>query len=403
MSGLELQNMQKAIRDEGLEGWLFCNFHHRDKLSDEILRIDPQATNSRRWVYGVPAHGEPLGIVHVIEPDILRDLPGSRVSYLSGEDFFTALAPFAGKRWGVHSSESLCSISYLDRGTASTLEKAGLTLTSAAALIQRFKGLLDEKSIESHERAVSGLYQIVEIAWERVKRSYAEKESLHEGDIRRLMLEEMKKRGLITDHPPIVAGGVNSGNPHYDFSGAGAVFNTGDVIQFDLWAQEAAAGSVYGDISWVGVYAPQGPAPVEKAFGDLIRAREGVLDFITNELQAGRRLTGARTDQKTREFLIEKGYGEAIKHRTGHGIDTECHGSGVNIDSVEFPDSRFLLEGSCFSLEPGIYFSDYGLRTEIDVYIRQGKPVVSGGAAPRQFTLLTCEAFPKLQLLGKQP
>ncbi|MDR2363421.1 MAG: aminopeptidase P family protein [Spirochaetaceae bacterium] len=390
MKDAELKIMQEAIRDEGLDGWLFGNFHHRDKLSDGILRLDPEAANSRRWVYGVPARGEPRGIVHVIEPDILKGLPGSRVPYISGEDFFTALAPFGGKRWGVHSSETLCAVSYLDRGTAAILEKAGLTLVSAAGLIQRFKGLLDEGGIESHERAVAGLYRIVEIAWERVKKSYAEKSPLREGDIRRLMMEEMETRGLVPDHPPIVAGGVNSGNPHYDFSGGGAVFKAGDVIQFDLWAKEAAEGSVYGDISWVGVYASQAPAPVEKAFGDLIRAREGVLDFITGELQAGRGLTGAAADQKVRELLIGGGYGSALKHRTGHGIDTECHGSGVNIDSVEFPDSRLLLEGSCFSLEPGIYFSGFGLRTEIDVYIRRGKPVVSGGEHSRQFTLLTC-------------
>jgi Xaa-Pro aminopeptidase len=204
------------------------------------------------------------------------------------------------------------------------------------------------------------------------------------------MLEEMEKQGLIPDHPPIVAGGVNSGNPHYDFSGEGAVFEEGDVIQFDLWAKEAAEGSVYGDISWAGVYAPRVPAMVEKAFEDLVQAREGVLSFIGSELQAGKKLTGAEADQKTREILIERGYQDAIKHRTGHGIDTECHGSGVNIDSVEFPDPRFLLEGSCFSLEPGIYFSEFGLRTEIDVYIRQGGPVVSGGKNRRQFTLLTC-------------
>jgi Xaa-Pro aminopeptidase len=390
MKAAELQNMQEAIRNEGLDGWLFCNFHHRDNLSDEILRLDPHATNSRRWVYGVPAQGEPLGIVHVIEQDILKELPGSRVSYISREDFLCALSPLAGKRWGVHSSETLCPVSYLDRGTAETLEQAGLTLVSAAGLIQRFKGLLDERGIESHERAVAGLYRIVETAWDRVKKSYASKKSLCEGDIRRLMMDEMEKQGLIPDHPPIVAGGVNSGNPHYDFSGDGAVFKTGDVIQFDLWAKEAATGSVYGDISWVGVYALQAPASVEKAFGDLIHAREGVLSFINGEFQAGKRLTGTMTDQKTRELLIERGYGTAIKHRTGHGIDTECHGSGVNIDSVEFPDSRFLLEGSCFSLEPGIYFPEFGLRTEIDVYIHHGNPVVSGRENRRQFTLLTC-------------
>jgi Xaa-Pro aminopeptidase len=385
-----LGDIQEAIRGEGLDGWLFCNFHHRDILSDEILNLDPRATNSRRWVYGVPARGEPLGIVHVIEPDILKSLPGPRVSYLRGEEFFAALAPFAGKRWGVHSSETLCQVSYLDRGTAGVLEKAGLTLVSAAGLIQRFKGLLNERNIESHERAVRGLHRIVEIAWERVKKSYAEKSPLREGDIRRLMIKEMESRGLVPDHPPIVAGGVNSGNPHYDFSGDGAVFKDGEVIQFDLWAKEAAEGSIYGDISWVGVYGPVAPAPVEKAFGDLVRAREGVLDFLNRELSAGKALTGAMTDQKAREFLIAGGYEGAIKHRTGHGIDTECHGSGVNIDSVEFPDSRFLLEGSCFSLEPGIYFSGFGLRTEIDVYIRGGKSVVSGRDASRQFTLLTC-------------
>jgi Xaa-Pro aminopeptidase len=161
------------------------------------------------------------------------------------------------------------------------------------------------------------------------------------------------------------------------------------VIQFDLWAKEQAPGAIYGDISWVGVFAPSASARVEEAFSDLLDAREGAYHFIEAELEAGRRPSGAMVDQKTREILIDRGYGEALKHRTGHGIDTECHGSGVNIDSVEFPDSRLLLDGACFSLEPGIYFSDFGLRTEIDVYIQEGKPVISQGDR-RQFSLLTC-------------
>ena len=119
-------------------------------------------------------------------------------------------------------------------------------------------------------------------------------------------------------------------------------------------------------------------------------AREGAIRFIADELAAGRRPAGAAVDQKTRDILIGLGYGAALRHRKGHGIDTECNGSGVNMDSVEFPDSRLLLEGSCFSLEPGIYFDDFGLRTEIDVYIRDGKPVVSGGKHRRQFSLLVC-------------
>jgi Xaa-Pro aminopeptidase len=388
----ELSKIQEAIRNEGLDGWLFCNFHHRDKLSDELLHINPHAVNSRLWFYAVPAEGEPLKLVHAIEEGALDKLPGERRRYISREELKSALKPLAKKRWGVHSSPALTAISYLDAGTAAVFEEAGLILVSAAALIQRFKGLLDGEAIVSHEKAAKHLYEIVETAWERVKTAYFRKEPLREGDLRSLIQEEMTKRNLITDHPPIVAAGVNSGDPHYDFSGSGAPIKEGDLIQFDLWAKDAGEGAVYGDISWVGVFGEAAPPRVAKAFEDLISAREGVYRFIERELREGRRPSGAMADQEARNILLGLGYASAIRHRTGHGIDTECHGSGVNIDSVEFPDSRLLLDGSCFSLEPGIYFTDFGLRTEIDVYILRGKPVVSG--KDRQFHLLTCRGSP---------
>jgi Xaa-Pro aminopeptidase len=389
MSFEELDGIQEAVRGEGLDGWLFCNFRHRDKLSDELLHINPQSTNSRLWIYAVPAEGEPLKLVHAIEERALDALPGSRRSYISREELIAALKPLEKKRWGVHSSPVLTAISYLDAGTAAVLEGAGLVLVSAAALIQRFKGLLDADAIRSHEKAAVHLYEIVETAWKRVKNAYFRREPLREGDLRSLILEEMEKRNLITDHPPIVAAGANAGDPHYDFSGSGAAIKEGDVIQFDLWAKDTGEGAVYADISWVGVFAAAPAPPVERAFTDLISVREGVYGFIERELREGRRPSGAMADKEARRILLELGYGSAIRHRTGHGIDTECHGSGANIDSTEFPDSRLLLDGSCFSLEPGIYFSDFGLRTEIDVYILRGKPVVSG--KDRQFRLLTCQ------------
>jgi Xaa-Pro aminopeptidase len=383
-----LQSIQKAIRAEGLDGWLFCNFHHRDVLADEILAIPSGLTNSRFWLYAIPQEGEPLKIVHTIEETILDTLPGAKTRYMSREDFMASLRPLAHKRWGVHSAETLPAISYLDAGTGANLERAGLILVSAGGLIQRFKGVLDAKGMETHEKAASDLYDIVAIAWERVKKAYRDQEVLHEGDIRGLLLEEFQRRNLITDHPPIVGAGVHSGNPHYDFSGSGAPLKAGDVLQFDLWAKKQGAKTIYADISWVGVFGAAPPAQVEKAFTDLVRVREETYRFIETELQGGRALSGAMVDAKARECLIGLGYEAGIKHRTGHSIDTECHGSGVNMDAVEFPDSRVILEGSCFSLEPGIYFSDFGLRTEIDVYILQGIPVVSG--KERQFALLTC-------------
>jgi Xaa-Pro aminopeptidase len=324
-----------------------------------------------------------------VEADILEGLPGTARSYTGREELTAALKTLGGKRWGVHASDTLPAISYLDAGTAGLLEQAGLILVSAASLVQRFKGVLDGEGIASHERAAGALYELVDLAWKRVAEARRDK-TLREGEIRTLLLDEMAKRKLRTDHPPLVAAGANTANPHYDFSGDGAPIREGDVIQLDLWAKEEAEASIYGDISWIGVFASSPPPTVEKAFDALIAAREGAWRFIETELSAGRRISGAAVDRKTREILCGLGYREALKHRTGHGIDTECHGSGVNMDSVEFPDERLLLEGTCFSLEPGIYFSDFGLRTEIDVYISGARPVISGGKHPRQFRILTC-------------
>ncbi|MDR2661695.1 MAG: aminopeptidase P family protein [Treponema sp.] len=389
-----IAKIQKAIREEDLDGWLFCNFRHRDRLSDELLERPPELTNSRFWFYAVPAAGTPYGLVHAIEADHLEGLPGTVHSYISREDLIRRLAPLRGKRWGVHVSENLCAVSFLDAGTYAVLSKAGLLLVSAEALVQRFKGLLDKEGIASHERAAAGLYEIVGKVWDFVSVSYGSGKTIYEGDLRQLMEDEFVLRGLVRDHSPLAAAGVHSSNPHYDFSGSGSALQEGDVVQLDLWAREKSPAAVYADISWVGFYGKPGAAgEEEKIFADLAEGRETAIAFIETALAAGKPLTGAEVDAYTRNFLINRGYGEALKHRTGHGIDTEVHGSGVNMDSVEFADPRFLLEGSCFSLEPGIYLSAYGFRTEVDCYISGGALRVSGPAAEkqgRQFKLLFC-------------
>jgi Xaa-Pro aminopeptidase len=383
-----LLRIREAIRGESLDGWLFWNFHHRDRLSDELLGLSPETTNSRPWLYAVPAQGEPLRIVHAIEVGALDELIGEKVSYSGREEFLTALAPLVGKRWGAHISKLLPIVSYMDEGTAATLRTAGLELQSAAALIQRLKGLLDDVGIASHESAAEGLYAIVRKVWTDVDAAYRDGTPIGEGAVRRAILDGMAERGLVTDHPPIVAAGAHAGDPHYDFAGDGDIFHSGDVIQLDLWAKHSQSDSIYADISWVGVFGESVEAEISAAFSAVVQARDLAVAFIDGELAAGRRPSGASVDEKVRASLIAAGYGNAIRHRTGHGIDTECHGSGANLDSAEFPDERLLLEGSCFSVEPGLYFDSFGVRTEIDAYIRSGRAVVSGGEIQRE--LLFC-------------
>ncbi|MDR0313771.1 MAG: M24 family metallopeptidase [Treponema sp.] len=386
----ELEALQKAIQKEGLDGWFFCNFRHRDKISDEILRISPESSNSRYWFYAVPVNGEPLKIIHSVEPNALDLLPGTKTYYVSREDLLASLKPLTGKAWGVHYSEELAAISYLDAGIAAVLKGAGLKLVSAAALIQRFCGLLDKNGMALHEKAAIHLYEIVKITWDVIQKAYKDQKPIFEADVRNLMIQEMEKRQLVSDSNLIAAAGKNTGNPHFNFTDSGAQIMKGDVIQLDLWTKEKCKEAIFADISWVGVFDEKVPEEAEKLFAALVSAREGAVSYIESERSAGRGLTGASVDRKAREIISSLGYKDGLKHRTGHGIDREIHGSGVNIDSIEFPDSRLLLEGSCFSLEPGLYFPDYGMRTEIDVYIRDGKPVISGHPFERQFRLLSC-------------
>ena len=359
----------------------------------------------------MPASGEPAALVHAIEADHLEGLPGTRQTYVGRDDLRALLAPLGGKRWAVHMSETISAVSFLDAGMYTVLSGVGLMLVSAENLVQRFAGLLDREGIASHERAARALYGIVEKTWDFVRSSYAGGTTIYEGDLRQVMEDEMARLNLVRDHPPLAAAGINSANPHYDFNGQGSVIREGDIIQLDLWAKEqwqhGMQPAVYADISWAGVYGKRAGPEAETIFADLVEVRENTLTFIEDALVSaqnrvsrenqavGRVVTGAEVDAYCRSLLCAKGYAGAIKHRTGHGIDTEVHGSGVNIDSVEFPDHRFLLEGSCFSLEPGIYLSGYGFRTEVDVYIAEGRPRISGPMNSaekqgRQFSLLCC-------------
>jgi Xaa-Pro aminopeptidase len=372
----DIFRFQKAIREERLDGWLFVNFAHRDRLTDSLLGLAPDAVSTRRWFYFVPATGEPVKIVHAIEPSILDALPGSKSAFYAHEELTRILSTFAGKRVAILSDATIQVLSTFDAASAELVRNLGIETVSAAGLVQRVRGILDREGIASHEKAAKSLYAIVRKSWEFVESAFARGEALFEAIIRDYMLSLLASEGLITDHPPIVAVGANSGNPHYSVTGSGNRVRTDEILQFDIWAK--SPGGIYADISWVGFTGSDIPKRTRERFSLLCDARDRAVAAIEETLNKGISPTGADIDRIVRARLLESFPPAAIRHRTGHGIDEECHGAGVNLDSVEFPDTRRILEGSCFSVEPGIYFNDEGYRTEIDVYISNGKPVISG-------------------------
>jgi len=386
----DLSAIQKAIHLEKVGGWLFSSFQHRDPLSESILELDRSSKNTRPWFYIVYPEGAPAKIVHTIERNILDALPGETFLYDSRDlliQLFRRVVLPKTQRLACQFSPTLRVISFLDHGTALLLEECGFTLVSAATLLQRFRGTLTEEMVQSHQRASTQLYEIVKGTWNLICQQLSGGHPLYEGEVQQHILKELENRKLYTHSPPIVACGAHSGNPHYSPQGKGSLLELKQVIQLDLWAKEEGDFGTYADISWVGFTGTTPPPSLEDGFAILTEARDRTIYFIQQKLENKESVSGKEVDAFCRNFLKEAGYGQALKHRTGHGIDRELHGFGVNLDSVEFPDDRFLLEGSCFSIEPGLYFADYGMRTEVNAYVWKGQLHLSGPY--RQTTLLT--------------
>ena len=383
----DLKELQRAITRENLEGWLFFNFQHRDRFSDHFLGIPDDRMNSRSWFYLVPARGEPVAVCHSIEPDTLAGLPGQKNLYSGREELAALLGPLAC-RCGAAYSLDITALSYLDHGTALFLESLGFRLVPSEGLIQRAVGLLSPAQMDTHEEAAGHLYRIVRECWERIRTAFREGQPLTERQVQEWILEDFRVHGLVTEHRPVVAAGPNSGNPHYEPGENSRVLAPGDPVQFDLWAKLPGPDAVFADISWMGCLAEKPDPALEKRFALICRARDGAVDFIRSRLAAGNPPAGREVDAAVREILISAGEAERIWHRTGHGIDRAVHGWGVNLDSVEFPDHRPLLEGACFSIEPGLYDSRFGCRTEINGCIRGGELHISGGPIQHHLLLL---------------
>lgn len=383
-----------------ISGWIFTNFHHRDNLTDFLLQLDSNIVSTRRWLYIVRKQDEPVKILHKIETNALDSLPGKSLFYSSQEELLEILRSLGeNKTFAILKDKNIPVISTVDSGFVELLHDVNINTVSAANLIQLTKGILSEHQIKTQEKAATVLYNIIFNAWKIVKHHFNNDLPLYEKDILDFILEEFEKNNLITDHPPIVAFGNHSGNPHYEVSDSNnALCKKGDVIQLDIWAKlKNDNNSIYADISWVGIYDKKVPEKVEKCFECLCKARDLVIPYVNENIHNPALLTGSLLDQKVRNLLIKNGYSTEIKHRTGHSIDTECHGTGANLDSIEYPDNRSIFSGCSFSVEPGLYFEDFGLRTEIDVTIVDNKAIIPGknslhkeGISIPQCKILTC-------------
>jgi Xaa-Pro dipeptidase len=386
---LNIDKARKALREEGLSAWFLYNVFHRDEIADTVLEVSPERTNTRPWACIISLDRPPVKIVHRIEESILSHVPGDTVSYYTRKDLLQALGTALPRAGSVAAdySPGIPVGSFFDHGAALLLQSLGATLAPAEGLVSRFLGAIDEAGRRSHEAAGRVLYAAVKDAWARLASAFRAGKAVTEGDARGWIAQSIAQAGLESDAPPVVGAGPHTSDPHYGFAGAGSRFAAGDVVQFDVWARGKEQGNIYADISWVGVCAAAASAEQLRTFAALRQARDAGIALLEARVAEGKPVRGAEVDAAVRAVLIEHGFEAGLRHRTGHSIGGRVHGFGVNLDSVEFPDERLLTDGACFSVEPGLYLGEFGMRTEVDCCIHDGRLDVTGGE--RQMGLLT--------------
>jgi Xaa-Pro aminopeptidase len=390
--------IQKSLQDAGLDGWLFYDFRQSDPLAYRILKLDPNQFSTRRWFYFVPAEGEPTRINHAIEQGKLDRLPGRKLIYSSwqrlNENLRDALSTAGGSRIAMQYSpeNSIPYISRVDAGTIELVRSLGVEPVTSADLVQLFEAVWTKEQYDSHITAANNIHDIIQEAFAEVGRKLKANEPVNEYEIQQFMVRRFEEEQMTcNDDHPIVSVNANAASPHYQPSASKfSPIRRGDFLLLDVWAKLKTPGAVYADQTWTGVV---GETPSEehvKIFTIVRDARDAAIEFVRENVRAGRSIRGAEVDDVSRGVITRAGYGEYFTHRTGHSIGEEVHGNGAHIDNLETRDSRRIIPRTCFSIEPGIYLpGNFGVRSEIDLYVGDdGEIEVTGQPIQRELVAI---------------
>lgn len=378
---MDLAAIQQSLRERNIDAWLFYDHHHRDPISYRVLGLPDGLMVTRRWYYLIPAEGEPSKLVHKIESGHLDSLPGNKLQYAGWQELFSSLKTMLGPHRDIamqySPNNSVFTISMVDAGTADMIRGLGKNIVSAADLIALFEATLTDEQIKSHFAARDVIDAVTAEAFKEIGRR-VRSGGTHEHEIQQFFMQAFERENMITDDPPIVAVNANSGNPHYEPSSSRPVaIREGDFVLLDVWAKKKTPKAVFYDITWVGVVGKPSDRQRE-VFKIVSEARDLGVKTVREGLASPKGLAGWQVDHAVRNHIKQANFGEHFIHRTGHSIGTEVHSNGANMDDLEIHDERRILPNTLFSIEPGIYLPEFGVRLEVDVLVRQGSAEVTG-------------------------
>jgi Xaa-Pro aminopeptidase len=348
---------------------------------------------TRRWYYFVPAKGTPRKLVHKIETDSLAALPGDTLFYAGQEELRKNLAKLLRSAKNVAMQYSprnaIPYVAMVDAGTVELVRSTGVKVVSSADLVQKYEACWSEAQLESHLAAGALIDLVVRRAFELAANNVREKKTFTEYDLKQWILKEFESAGISVDQGPDIAVGPHASDPHYGPTPETASpIREGDLLLLDVWGKMKAAGSVYYDITWVGYLGAKVPEKMAKIFAIVREARDKAVDLIQSSVAAGKPLQGWQVDLAARKVIEKAGYGKYFFHRTGHNIGQTVHGNGVNMDGLETHDVRHLIPKTCNSIEPGIYLPEFGIRSEVNMYIGEKEARVTGAVQKEILALL---------------
>ncbi len=381
---MDLDSIQSALRDAGVDAWLFYDHHHRDPLAAAILGLPDHGLVSRRWYYVIPAQGEPRKLVHRIEPGKLDSLPGSKGVYSSWQELEAGLDSMLGpwERIAMQYSprNAIMYVSMVDAGTVELLRSMGKEIVSSADLVSRFQAVLTEDQIDSHYAAQRALDEILSEGFQVIGSRARSGSPATEYEMMMWFRDAMHRAGLTSDHGPDVSVDENTSDSHYEpAQDSSRPIQSGSFLLVDIFARLDRPGSCWYDITWTGVVNRE-PTQKERVVFDIVRdARDAAIETVRSAFtDGGRPLAGFEVDDAARTIIRNAGYGQYFTHRTGHNIGTEIHGSGAHLDNLETHDERRILPFTCFSVEPGIYLPEFGVRSEVNMITSNNHAVVTG-------------------------
>ncbi len=379
---MNLPAIQSALRERNIDAWLFYDHHHRDPIAYHVLGLPNSLMVTRRWYYLIPAQGEPTKLVHKIESGHLDSLPGRKLQYASWQELFEQIKALLAAHRDVamqYSPNNLVfTVSMVDGGTIEMIRGLGKNVIGSGDLVAQFEATWNDDQIKTHFAARDAIDAITSAAFQEIG-NRVRNGGTTEFKIQQWFMEAFSRENLVTDDPPVVAVNANSSNPHYGPSAEKSEpIREGDFVLLDVWGKKNTPGAVYYDITWTGFIGKAPSDRMREVFGVVRDARDAGVKTVQEAIAAGRAIAGWEVDRATRGHIKKAGFGDYFIHRTGHSIGTDVHANGANMDDLEIHDERRILPNSCFSVEPGVYLPEFGVRSEVNVLVRPKAAEVTG-------------------------